>query len=134
MSEERRKANANGQKPRAVIVTCSDSRVVPEAVFSCGIGELFVIRTAGNVIGVSELASVEYVVDHLGTDTVVVLGHTACGAVRAAAVLSVVCLAADPALLGSGTEKHPYIISNYQDWNIFDDYVNANGVTSDKLL
>ncbi len=86
------------------------------------------------MIGVSELASVEYVVDHLGTDTVVVLGHTACSAVRAAAVLSVVCLAADPALLGSGTEEHQYIISNYQDWNIFDDYVNANGVTSDKLL
>ena len=84
MSAERRKENAKGQKPRAVIVTCSDSRVIPEAVFSCGIGELFVIRTAGNVIGASELASIEYAVEHLGTDTVVVLGHTACGAVSAA--------------------------------------------------
>ena len=55
-------------------------------------------------------------------------------AVCAAAVLSVVCLAADPALLGSGTEEHPYIISNYGDWNIFADYVNANGVTSDKYF
>ncbi|MBQ1306460.1 MAG: carbonate dehydratase [Erysipelotrichales bacterium] len=84
VSAKRREENAAGQKPYAVIITCSDSRVVPEAIFSAGIGELFVIRTAGNVIGDSELASLAYAVDHLHADTVVVLGHTRCGAVHAA--------------------------------------------------
>ena len=84
VSAERRKANEAGQKPYAVVITCSDSRVVPEAIFSAGLGELFVIRTAGNVMGDSELASLEYAVEHLHALTVVVLGHTGCGAVHAA--------------------------------------------------
>ena len=84
VSAERRKANEAGQKPYAVVITCSDSRVVPEAIFSAGLGELFVIRTAGNVLGDSELASLEYAVEHLHARTVVVLGHTGCGAVHAA--------------------------------------------------
>lgn len=75
---------ANGQKPFAVIVSCSDSRVIPEAIFSVGIGDLFVIRVAGNVVGNYELGSIEYAVDHLGCKLVVVLGHTGCGAVTAA--------------------------------------------------
>jgi carbonic anhydrase len=79
-----RQENADGQKPWAVIITCSDSRVIPEAVFSAGLGELFVVRTAGNVIGEAELGSVEYAVDHLHVDTVIVMGHTGCGAVNAA--------------------------------------------------
>ncbi|KAF5084862.1 carbonic anhydrase [Acetobacterium wieringae] len=73
-----------GQKPDAVVVTCSDSRVPPEHIFSAGIGELFVIRTAGNVIGDFELGSIEYAVGHLGTSVVLVLGHNHCGAVAAA--------------------------------------------------
>ena len=84
VSAERRKANESGQKPYVVVITCSDSRVVPEAIFSAGLGELFVIRTAGNVAGDSELASLEYAVEHLHALTVVVLGHTGCGAVHAA--------------------------------------------------
>ena len=84
VSPFRRAENAAGQKPYAAIVTCSDSRVIPEAVFSAGIGELFVVRTAGNVIGDPELASLEYAVKHLHTDTVIVMGHTGCGAVSAA--------------------------------------------------
>ena len=84
VSAERRLENAGGQSPWAAVVTCSDSRVIPEAVFSAGIGELFVIRTAGNVIGDSELASLEYAVQHLHVGTVLVLGHTCCGAVAAA--------------------------------------------------
>ncbi|MCH5156871.1 MAG: carbonic anhydrase [Clostridiales bacterium] len=75
---------ANGQKPYAVIVSCSDSRVIPEAIFSAGIGDLFVIRVAGNVVGNYELGSIEYAVEHLGCRLVVVLGHTGCGAVSAA--------------------------------------------------
>ena len=83
-SEEVLKASKDGQKPYAVIITCSDSRVIPEAIFSAGIGDLFVIRVAGNVIDRSQLGSIEYAVSHLGTGLVVVLGHDHCGAVGAA--------------------------------------------------
>lgn len=74
----------NGQFPYAVVITCSDSRVIPESIFSAGIGELFTIRVAGNVVNDFQLGSVEYSVDHLGSNLVVVLGHTNCGAVGAA--------------------------------------------------
>lgn len=73
-----------GQHPYAIVITCSDSRVVPESIFTTGIGELFVIRVAGNVIDNHQLGSVEYAADHLGSKLVVVLGHTHCGAVGAA--------------------------------------------------
>ncbi|KNZ41790.1 carbonic anhydrase [Acetobacterium bakii] len=73
-----------GQKPYAVVVTCSDSRVPAEYIFSAGIGELFVIRTAGHVIGDFELGSIEYGVKYLGAKVVCVLGHNHCGAVKAA--------------------------------------------------
>ena len=82
--EQRQYTWENGQKPCAVIVSCSDSRVIPEAIFSAGIGDLFVIRVAGNVVGDYELGSIEYAVEHLGCRLVVVLGHTGCGAVNAA--------------------------------------------------
>ena len=73
-----------GQSPYAIIVACSDSRVIPENIFSAGIGELFVIRLAGNVIDDHQLGSIEYAAGHLGCRLVVVLGHTHCGAVDAA--------------------------------------------------
>lgn len=73
-----------GQFPYAVIVSCSDSRVVPEHIFSAGIGELFVVRVAGNVIDDHQLGSIVYAVEHLGCRLVVVLGHEHCGAVGAA--------------------------------------------------
>ena len=76
--------SVHGQKPYAVIITCSDSRVIPEAIFSAGIGGLFVIRVAGNVIDTHQLGSIEYAAEHLGTELVVVLGHNHCGAVDAA--------------------------------------------------
>ena len=74
----------NGQHPYAVIISCSDSRVIPEAIFSAGIGDLFVIRTAGNTIDEASLGSIEYAVEHLGCNLVVVMGHTNCGAVKSA--------------------------------------------------
>ena len=74
----------NGQQPFAVIVTCSDSRVIPEYIFSADIGDLFVIRVAGNVIDDHQLGSIEYAAEHLGIRLVVVLGHDHCGAVDAA--------------------------------------------------
>ena len=71
------------QHPYALIITCSDSRVIPEEIFNAGPGELFVIRTAGNVINEGELATVEYAIEHLKVEYVLVLGHTHCGAVHA---------------------------------------------------
>jgi carbonic anhydrase len=73
-----------GQHPHAVILSCSDSRVPPEVVFDQGLGDLFVVRVAGNVAGDHELASIEYAVEHLHCPLVVVLGHQNCGAVTAA--------------------------------------------------
>lgn len=83
--EKRLYTSRNGQKPYAVIVSCSDSRVIPESIFSAGIGDLFVIRVAGNVMDNHQLGSIEYAVEHLSCKLVVVLGHTGCGAVSAAA-------------------------------------------------
>ena len=74
----------NGQHPYAIVLCCSDSRQVPEAIFSAGIGELFVIRVAGNVVDSHQLGSIEYAADHLDCKLVVVLGHNHCGAVEAA--------------------------------------------------
>ena len=74
----------NGQNPYAVIITCSDSRVIPASIFTAGIGELFVIRVAGNVMDRHQIGSVEYGAEHLGCKLVVVLGHDHCGAVGAA--------------------------------------------------
>ena len=85
ISPERRTDTAvNGQHPYAIVITCSDSRVIPESIFSAGIGELFVIRVAGNVLDDHQLGSIEYAADHLGTKLIVLLGHTRCGAVDAA--------------------------------------------------
>ena len=80
----RKKTCEHGQSPYAVVITCSDSRVIPESIFTAGIGELFTIRVADNVMDHHQLGSVEYAADHLGTNLVVVLGHTHCGAVGAA--------------------------------------------------
>lgn len=84
ISPEKRLALTAGQSPRAVVITCADSRVIPEVIFSCGLGELFTIRIAGNVIDAHQLGSIEYAVSHLKTPLVVILGHTDCGAVQAA--------------------------------------------------
>lgn len=82
-THERRLSLSESQSPYAVIVTCSDSRVIPEIIFDEGLGDLFVIRVAGNVIGATELESIQYAVDHLDPSIVVVMGHEKCGAVDA---------------------------------------------------
>lgn len=74
---------AHSQKPYAIILTCSDSRVPPELIFDKGLGEIFVIRTAGNVPDPIVLGSIEYAADHLGSPLIMVLGHERCGAVTA---------------------------------------------------
>ncbi|UJP66152.1 carbonic anhydrase [Mongoliitalea daihaiensis] len=74
---------AKGQHPVAAIVSCSDSRVPPELVFDQGLGDLFVIRNAGNIVGDYEIGSLEYAIEHLEVPLVIILGHTNCGAIGA---------------------------------------------------
>lgn len=84
MSRTRRLALARGQGPFAVLVGCSDSRVGPEQLFGAGLGELFIVRTAGNYVDTAGLGSIEYAVAVLGVPLIVVMGHERCGAVSAA--------------------------------------------------
>ena len=81
---ERRAALAQDQKPFCVLVGCSDSRVSPELLFGRGLGDLFIVRNAGNVVDLAAMGSIEYGVAVLGAPLVVVLGHERCGAVQAA--------------------------------------------------
>lgn len=83
MSQTRRNDFVAGQQPFAVILGCSDSRVPVEIIFDQGLGDLFVIRVAGNVVASSQIGSVEFAAERFGIRLVVVLGHTRCGAVQA---------------------------------------------------
>lgn len=81
---DRRAEIVGGQEPFAAVITCSDSRVSPEIIFDCGLGDLFVIRIAGNVLDDVVLGSIEYAAEHLGVGLAMVLGHSRCGAVTTA--------------------------------------------------
>ena len=77
--------HVEGQSPKIAVLTCADSRVVPEFIFNASIGDLFVVRIAGNIaIDETVIASLEYAVDHLNISHLIILGHTHCGAVKAA--------------------------------------------------
>jgi carbonic anhydrase len=82
--ESRRNKCTSGQNPVAAIIGCADSRIPPEVIFDCGIGDIFVVRVAGTVLDNSVTASIEYAVDHLKVPLVMILGHTSCGAITAA--------------------------------------------------
>jgi len=84
IDSSRREDLTAGQNPWAIILGCADSRVIPELAFDTGLGELFVVRVAGNVANSSSIASIEYAITHLGSKVIVVLGHQSCGAVTAA--------------------------------------------------
>lgn len=102
----------NGQKPYAIIITCSDSRVIPENIFMAGIGDLFVIRIAGNVIDEHQLGSIEYAASHLGAPLIVVMGHTHCGAIDAAInhdPEGYIKFITDKIKLAIGEESDPYL-------------------------
>jgi carbonic anhydrase len=73
-----------GQSPSAVVLACSDSRVAPEILFGHGLGEIFVVRVAGNVSNVENVASIEYAIEHLNSKVIMVMGHESCGAVQSA--------------------------------------------------
>ncbi|MDZ4081361.1 MAG: carbonic anhydrase [Bdellovibrionales bacterium] len=83
-----RKKLTSGQTPHAIVLSCSDSRVPPETVFDQALGEIFVVRTAGESLDSAVIASIEYAVEHLGPKLIVVMGHTSCGAVNAALTTS----------------------------------------------
>ena len=82
--QARRADLTGGQKPWAIILSCADSRVAPELAFDTGLGELFVLRVAGNIANTDTIASIEYAVANIGSPVIVVLGHQSCGAVTAA--------------------------------------------------
>jgi carbonic anhydrase len=84
VSAERRQEVAKGQHPFAIILTCADSRLAPEHIFNQGLGDIFVLRVAGNIADPYVLGSTEYAVEHLHSPLIVVLGHSKCGAVEAA--------------------------------------------------
>jgi len=84
LDSSRRESLVGGQKPYAIVLSCADSRVVPEFAFDTGLGELFVVRVAGNIANSSSMASIEYAVAHIGSKVIIVLGHQNCGAVTAA--------------------------------------------------
>ena len=81
---KRREVLTSGQEPYAIVLSCADSRVVPELAFDTGLGELFVVRVAGNIANSSSIASIEYAVANCGSQVIIVLGHQSCGAVTAA--------------------------------------------------
>ncbi len=82
-TERREETATQGQRPFAIVLSCSDSRVPPEILFDQGIGDLFVVRVAGNVAATDEIATIEYGSEHLGAQLCVVMGHSRCGAVMA---------------------------------------------------
>ena len=84
LGQTRRAELVRGQSPFATVVTCSDSRVAPEYIFDQGLGDIFVVRVAGNVIEPTTLGSIEYAAEHLHTPLLVIMGHSQCGAVKAA--------------------------------------------------
>jgi len=82
-SQQRRDALVSGQAPFAIVLSCSDSRAPAELLFDCGLGDLFVVRVAGNVVAPSIVGSIEFAASTYGTELVVVMGHTRCGAIAA---------------------------------------------------
>ena len=101
-----------GQQPYAIVVACSDSRVIPEQIFDAGLGELFVIRVAGNVLDRHQLGSIEYAAGHLHCRLILMLGHTGCGAVGAALDRGgdgFIQYITDEILLAVGEERDPLL-------------------------
>jgi carbonic anhydrase len=83
-NSDRRNELASGQKPHTIVLSCSDSRVPPEVIFDQGLGDIFTVRVAGNVVTPEATASIEYAIEHLGSKLIIVMGHESCGAVKAA--------------------------------------------------
>ncbi len=125
-----RKELAEGQHPFAVVVGCSDSRVPVEIVFDQGLGDLFVIRVAGNIVAPSQIGSVEFAIEQFGTRLVVVMGHTQCGAIKAAvddiaepspnlqSIVSRVKPAVDQVLADGGDQSNDALVARAVEANV----------------
>ncbi len=124
-----------GQHPHSIIISCSDSRVPPEIVFDQRLGEVFIIRTAGQALDLNAIASVEYAVEHLGTKLIVVMGHESCGAVAAALDTLGGKDAGSPALNALVRDIQPRVnefASKPRSKNIEDEsWANVRGVAQD---
>jgi carbonic anhydrase len=128
---------AAGQAPHTTILSCSDSRTPPEVVFDQKLGEIFVVRTAGQSLDNAVLASVEYAVEHLGTNLILVMGHTSCGAVKAALTTPVGGDTGSPYINALVAEIQPRISERMKgpasEGFVAEGWDNARGV-SQKLL
>jgi carbonic anhydrase len=127
-----------GQYPHSIILSCSDSRVPPEVVFDQKLGEIFVIRVAGEVLDASTIASIEYAVEHLESNLIVVLGHESCGAIRAAHGTLGGSDAGSPWLNKLVADIHPRLRSfqgkPLSDGGVVEGWANAEGVAKDLVL
>lgn len=126
---------STGQKPHAIVLSCSDSRVPPEIVFDQKLGEIFVVRTAGEALDANVIGSIEYAVEHLGSRLIVVMGHTSCGAVKAAMGTINGGDAGSPALNHLVADIHPRLQSFKNSTPTKDvqpeSWANAKGVARD---
>lgn len=128
---------AQGQRPHSIILSCSDSRVPPEVVFDQRLGEVFVIRTAGEALDDNVIGSIEYAVEHLGSNLLVVMGHESCGAVKAALASLKGGSLGSPALDGLVADIKPrvqqYANSTPTQGVLDEGWSNVDGVTKDLL-
>lgn len=128
---------STGQKPHSIVLSCSDSRVPPELVFDQKLGEIFVVRTAGESLDSNAIGSIEYAIEHLGARNIVVMGHTQCGAVKAALATMNGSDAGSPHLNKLVADLHPRLKSfdrtpastNYAA----ESWANVSGVARDLL-
>ena len=127
----------SGQKPHAIVLSCSDSRVPPEIVFDQKLGEIFVVRTAGQSLDAAAIASIEYAVSHLGTNLIVIMGHESCGAVTAALSTLKGGDAGSPWLNKLVADLHPHLkrFTNLTptDGVLVESWANVEGVERDLL-
>lgn len=144
-ADRRSVAVAEGQKPFATVLACSDSRSPVEVLFDRGVGELFVVRVAGNVADASQVATIEYGVEHLGTPLLVVLGHSGCGAVTAATKggdlpghLSVLINRIKPAVakaraVGAGPDRIVAAAIQANVWQQIEDILSSSSIVREKV-
>ena len=129
---------SKGQAPNSIVLSCSDSRVPPEAVFDQKLGDMFTVRTAGETLSAQAIASIEFAIEKLGTHLVVVMGHTNCGAVKAAVETLNGSTAGSENLDQLVADIHPRIKPNIKNGVVSKDlkdesWANANGVAKDLL-
>jgi carbonic anhydrase len=124
-----------GQKPHSIVLSCSDSRVPPEVVFDQKLGEIFVVRTAGESLDASTIASIEYALEHLGSNLIVVMGHESCGAVKAALATLDGSDAGSPWLNKLVQDLHPHLKSfkgkPVSEGALVEGWANLSGVAKD---